>query len=211
MRDEPLEWLLESSDPGVRYLALRDLVDKPEDDELKEARQRAYQEGPISSVLNKMQPEGYWVKPGPGYLPKYRSTVWALILLAQLGARVEEDSRINQACEYLLEHALGAGGQFGIHGTPSSTIDCLQGNLCWVLLEMGYADPRLDQAFEWMARTVTGEGIAPKKIKMLNAGITPTSAGQTSLAARMAPRHAPGEQPKLCWHSGSYPQSIVLA
>jgi hypothetical protein len=165
MRDEPLEWLLESSDPGVRYLALRDLVDKPEDDELKEARQRAYQEGPISSVLNKMQPEGYWAKPGPGYLPKYRSTVWALILLAQLGARVKEDSRINQACEYLLEHALGAGGQFGIHGTPSSTIDCLQGNLCWALLEMGYADPRLDQAFEWMARTVTGEGIAPKENK----------------------------------------------
>jgi hypothetical protein len=40
-------------------------------------------------------------------------------------------------------------------------VDCLQGNLCWSLLELGSADPRLDRAFEWMARTVTGEGLAP--------------------------------------------------
>ena len=44
---------------------------------------------------------------------------------------------------------------------PSGTVDCLQGNLCWALLELGYDDPRLARAFEWMARTVTGEGIAP--------------------------------------------------
>jgi hypothetical protein len=29
------------------------------------------------------------------------------------------------------------------------------------LLELGYADPRLAKAFDWMARTVTSEGIAP--------------------------------------------------
>jgi hypothetical protein len=163
---ETLDWLLEPADPGVRYLALRDLLDKPEEDsELKDARHQAHKNGPIAMVLDKMQPEGYWVKPGPGYTLKYQSTVWALILLAQLGARVGEDKRIIQACEYLMEHALTAGGQFSIHGTPSATIDCLQGNLCWALLELGYDDPRLGMAFEWMARTVTGEGIASKEDK----------------------------------------------
>jgi hypothetical protein len=29
------------------------------------------------------------------------------------------------------------------------------------LLDLGCDDPRLDKAFEWMARTVTGEGLAP--------------------------------------------------
>jgi hypothetical protein len=57
------------------------------------------------------------------------------------------------------------GGQFTVYGTPSSTIDCLQGNLCWALLEMGYDDPRLAPAFEWMARTVTGEGMASRSEK----------------------------------------------
>jgi len=38
---------------------------------------------------------------------------------------------------------------------------CLQGNLCWALLALGYRDPRLELAFEWLARSVTGEGLAP--------------------------------------------------
>ena len=64
-----------------------------------------------------------------------------------------------------MDHSLTQGGQFTINDTPSGTIDCLQGNLCWALLEMGYEDPRLEEAFEWMARTVTGEGMAPKTEK----------------------------------------------
>ena len=70
-----------------------------------------------------------------------------------------------RGCAYLLEHSFTPGGQFTVYGTPSSTIDCLQGNLCWALLELGYDDPRLELAFEWMARTVTGEGMAPRTDK----------------------------------------------
>jgi hypothetical protein len=108
-----------------------------------------------------MHPEGYWVEPGPGYRPKYSSTVWAVIMLAQLGASVHIDERIRQACIYLLDHALTDGGHFSASGTPSGTADCLQGNLCWALLELGCDDERLDDAYEWMARSVTGEGVAP--------------------------------------------------
>jgi hypothetical protein len=155
-----LSWLLERDDPGVRYLALRDLADAGSD-ELDEARRLAHTRGPIAEVLAAMSPEGYWVEPGPGYNPKYRSTVWSLVLLAQLGACVTEDERIGRACAYALDHALAAGGQFSASGPPSGTADCLQGNLCWALVELGCEDARLDRAFDWMARSVTGEGIAP--------------------------------------------------
>jgi hypothetical protein len=37
--------------------------------------------------------------------------------------------------------------------------------LCAALLELGCEDPRLDTALEWMARSVTGEGIAPMEEK----------------------------------------------
>jgi len=108
-----------------------------------------------------MDKAGYWIEAGPGYNPKYRSTVWSVIMLAQLGASVVEDDRIAQGCAYLLNHALTTGGHFTMSGTPSGTADCLQGNLCWALLELGYDDPRLELAFEWMARSVTGDGVAP--------------------------------------------------
>ncbi len=175
LKGNPLPWLLEKSEPGVRYLALRDLVGLEKDDpELKASRKLAHTQGPIAAILDHMDPPGYWAEPGPGYLPKYRATVWAIILLAQLGADIAEDERIARGCSYLLEHALTRAGQFSMSGTPGGTIDCLQGNLLWALSELGYQDPadagclrdpRLDGAYEWMARSLTGEGLAPLEEK----------------------------------------------
>jgi hypothetical protein len=157
-----MEWLLDPALPGVRYLALRDLVGLPEDDpKLVKAKKSAHVDGPIAAILSNMNPDGYWRRPGPGYNPKYYSAVWSLITLAQLGASASMDERITRACAYLLEKGLTAQGQFTTDGTSSHTIDCLQGNMCAALTALGYDDPRLDKAFEWMARTVTGEGIAP--------------------------------------------------
>ncbi|MDD5190845.1 MAG: nitrogen fixation protein NifH [Dehalococcoidales bacterium] len=158
------DWLMESQDPGVRYLALRDLV-KAGGKELADARQQAHKTGPIAQILDKMKPEGYWETPGAGYYPKYTGTVWSLVTLAQLGADINEDKRIAVACRYVMDHTLAAGGQVTINGAPSGTADCLQGNICGALLSLGGVDPRLDKAFEWMARSVTGDGIAPVEDK----------------------------------------------
>jgi hypothetical protein len=152
---------LEPDDPCVRHLALRDLLDRKKDDsELVAARKVAHSNPPISTILDKMDPEGWWAKPGAGYSPKYQSAVWSLISLAQMGADISLDSRIATACQYYLDHAVTERGQISTNGTPSYTIDCLQGNMLAALLDLGFQDPRLDQAFEWMSRTVTGEGMA---------------------------------------------------
>lgn len=163
LKGDALPWLLESDSPGVRYLALRDLADGSQPGALRQARKTAHQRGPIAAVLRHMDESGFWVRPGAGYNPKYRGTDWSILLLAQLGASVEEDQRIGKACTYLLDHGMAQAGQFStiITGAASGTVDCLQGNMCWALLELGCDDPRLDIAFDWMARTVTGEGIAP--------------------------------------------------
>lgn len=162
LKGDSLAWLLEPEQPGVRYLALRDLLGLSLDDpELVAAQAVAHTDGPIAEILAAMDPAGFWAEAGPGYYPKYRSTVWSLILLAQLGASVRCDERIARACAYLLDNGLTTFGQFTTSGTPSGTADCLQGNLCEALVSLGCADPRLEVAFEWMARSVTGEGIAP--------------------------------------------------
>jgi hypothetical protein len=166
VNQEALAWLLEPQDAGVRYLALRDLVGLPADDpELAQARRDAHASGPIAKVLDAMQPEGWWEKPGPGYGPKYRSTVWAMILLGQLGAFISEDGRIQQAANYLLEHSLTYLGQFTCNGKLHGSFICLQGNLCKALMDMGVQDERLELAYRWMARSINGDGIAPASDK----------------------------------------------
>lgn len=67
LRGDSLSWLLEMDQPSVRYLALRDLSDLPQNTpEFIEARQKAHQEGLIAAILDQMDQAGYWVEPGPG-------------------------------------------------------------------------------------------------------------------------------------------------
>jgi hypothetical protein len=85
--------------------------------------------------------------------------------LAQLGSSVEFDPRIRKACQHYLDKALTDNGQFSSTGPPSGTVDCLQGNILTALLDLGFTDYRIDKAYEWMARSVTGEGVGSMKDK----------------------------------------------
>ncbi len=162
LHGDSINWVLEPDNPGARYLAMREILDLPPNDpDLIEAAEQAHRNGPIATILDEMNEDGYWVEPGPGYNPKYRSTVWSIIMLGQLGASASMDPRIERACLYLLENALTEYGQLSAGGTPGSTVDCLQGNLINAMLDLGIDDPRLEKAFDWMARSLTGEGVAP--------------------------------------------------
>ena len=56
--NDSLPWLLEFENPGVRYLALRDLFDlAPDDKKMKTARKSAHKDLPIAHVLSKMDDE----------------------------------------------------------------------------------------------------------------------------------------------------------
>jgi hypothetical protein len=163
LNDDPLSWLLEPdpANPGVRFFALRDLLGRSEaDPEVRQARAVIMTSGPVPAILAAQQPDGEWVKPGSGYSPKYRGTVWQIIFLAELGAD-PADERVRRGCAYLLSHSLAANGAFSASRPPqpSSAIHCLNGNLLYALLRLGYAaEPRVQTALEWQARAITGEG-----------------------------------------------------
>jgi hypothetical protein len=77
---DPVSWLLDESTPAVRHLALRQLLDRPVGDpEVVESRAAAMATEPIAPILAAQDPEGWWIKPGGGYGPKYSGTVWSLI------------------------------------------------------------------------------------------------------------------------------------
>jgi hypothetical protein len=159
-----LEWLLEvdAHDPGVRYFALAELAGRAADDpDLIAARRDVMASGPVPVILANQEDEGYWVKPGPGYSPKYRGSAWQIIFLAQLGAD-GNDPRVRKGCDYLLRHSISRHGAFSMNGSPSGQIHCLEGNLAAAMIDLGWlGDERLNGALEWLARSITGEGIAP--------------------------------------------------
>jgi hypothetical protein len=168
LKGDPLPWLLEEDAPAVRHLALRQLLDREEDaPEVRQARAAAMRTDPIAAILAAEQPGGFWVKPGPGYTPKYRGTVWQLIFLDQLGAD-GGDARVQAACEYVLAHSQARTGGFACYEggnrgeappPPSLAIHCLNGNLLRALIGFGrLEDERVQRAIDWQARSITGEG-----------------------------------------------------
>jgi hypothetical protein len=150
----------------VRFFTLRDLLHCPPDDaERVEAQAAIMSYPPIQASLEAQYPQGYWVKPGPGYSPKYRGTVWQIIFLEQMGAD-GNDPHVRRGCEYVLQHTQTTNGGFGCSGAkqerppaPGRVIHCLNGNLLRALLGLGWwGDERLARAVQWQAQAITGEG-----------------------------------------------------
>lgn len=162
-----LAWLLDEGTPAVRAAALQRLAGLPPDDpDVVAARAAAMCVDPIAAMLAAQDPDGWWVKPGPGYGPKYRGTVWQLVFLDQLGAD-PADERLRRGCDYLLRWSPTSSGGFGASGhareraaPPSSVAHCLNGNLLRALIGFGYLDdPRVGAAVEWAAGAITGTGV----------------------------------------------------
>lgn len=160
---DPRDWLLDGCGPAVRAATLRDLLDRPAEDlDLVAARRAATRSDPVRAILHAQDADGWWAKPGPGYAPRYRSTVWQLALLDQLAAD-PDDKRVVAACRYVLEHTASASGGFGSSGVrdgppppPERVIHCLNGNLTAALLSFGHGDdPVLRAALRWAAATIT--------------------------------------------------------
>lgn len=161
-----MDWLLEEDDdnPGVRYFSLTQLCGRLDGDpDVRAARRAIMRHGPVPALLAQQHEEGYWEKPGAGYHPKYRGTVWSTIYLAQLGAD-PDDPRVRSAGSYLLDHAVARTGVFTYTGTPAGNINCLAGNVGAALLDLGFFDDeRLSGPLDLIARFATGEGVAPSE------------------------------------------------
>ena len=144
--DDVLDWLLEATNPPVRYLTLTRLLDRPETDpEVRVTRDRlmeypvtqAILHHPRSLPLDDERP--YW---------KYSGLYWQLIGLGRFLAD-GRDPRIARAVEFVLEHR---------HWIQKGRWQCLTANLLGAMLRLGYADhPAVLKETEALARRILNE------------------------------------------------------
>jgi hypothetical protein len=159
LKADATAWLLEKSNPSVRYLTLANILNKKKtDSDVKRAKEEIMLSGVVPEILNK-QSDGRWNSPGRFYVDKYKGTVWQLIVLAEHEAD-SDNKQIREACEYILRCSQDPdsygfsykqrGGNLG--GLHSGVIPCLTGNMIWSLIKLGYLkDERLAKGIEWIA------------------------------------------------------------
>jgi hypothetical protein len=156
-RPEVLDWLLDQSNPSVRFWALQYLQGKPLTDPEVLATQQAI---PYSSIvrtfLNAQEPDGYWDIPNNIYSHKYKATTHTLLILAELG--VPRLPTIERGIEHLFKFQLNSG-HFSTalpktsRGYASQISDtcCLDANILYYLAHFGYLDdPRTQKTVQFL-------------------------------------------------------------
>jgi len=152
-----IDWLLEPTQPAVRYLAMKNLVEGTSGADLDEARRAITSEGWVADILSAQKPGGYWVSGEKLYRPKYISTNWMLLTLSDLGV-TRNDPGIAKACSLWMDRFSKADGGFNTDGAGKSE-HCLTGNTARALIKFGYVDePRVRSAFDWLVETQKKNG-----------------------------------------------------
>jgi hypothetical protein len=158
---DPIDWLLEPSQPAIRYLVLTGLLGKPANDaDVREVKEGMYRSGWVAKILGEQLPRGYWYSYASLSRPKYVATTFKLYALADLGATAEEP-RVRKTCELLLSSLLRKDGGFGARhgGGDDEGHFCTTGNLCRTLIRCGYGDdPRVIGALNWIVRAQKEDG-----------------------------------------------------
>lgn len=159
LKADSTAWLLEKSNPSVRYLTLLNILNKRKTDtETVRAKEEIMLSGVVPEILKK-QSDGSWNSQGRFYVDKYKGTVWQLIVLAEHAAD-GGNKQIRDACEYILRCSQDPdsygfaynqkGG--GLGGRHSEVVPCLTGNMIWSLIKLGYSkDERVRKGIEWIA------------------------------------------------------------
>jgi len=141
-----LQWLLEPTNPPVRYLTLTDLLDRPATaPEVRTTQARLMEYSVTCEMLSH-----------PGSLPldderpywKYHGLYWQLILLGQFLAD-RRDPRIAEAIHFVLEHR---------HWVQKRRWQCLTANLLGALIHLSHGDPVVVEEIETLARRIVEEG-----------------------------------------------------
>jgi len=161
LKKHVLNWLLEEENASVRYFTLIQLLDETSDSPVViQAKKNIMLRNPVVKILSQQNEDGFWGEKDRFYTDKYKGTVWQLIILAELGVDAQ-DKRIKKACEYIFDHAQDQkSGGFSIWpnlreggGRHSGVIPCLNGNMVFSLIRLGYLeDKRLQRAIDWITR-----------------------------------------------------------
>jgi hypothetical protein len=154
---ETLKWLLENDQPSVRYLTLTQLLDKPDTDpEVRSTRGLITGKGWVSKILAKQLKWGYFHNYVFLHWPKYVSTMYMVMVLADLGL-TKEDPKMRRSCELLLRTmSKPTDGGFGFY---QSSHFCWTGNGCRTFIKAGYSDDsRVRKALDWIVDVQKEDG-----------------------------------------------------
>jgi hypothetical protein len=153
-----MDWLLEPEQPSIRYLALTQLLGRTAADaDVREAKSQIPTDGWGAEILARRDPAGWWVDGSRLYQPKYLSTNWMMLVLADFGLDRTVPA-VRTSCELWMRRFATPDGAFGLDGGTRGHL-CVVGNTARALIKFGYEDdPSVRRALDWLVRNANPLG-----------------------------------------------------
>ncbi len=151
--DDRIQWLLESGIPSIAHQTRRDLhPPRFTPREILKAKKRITQTGAVPAILARQSKRGNWKIDHGYYGPKFRSTHWSMMLLAELGAD-GRDGGFQRGAEYMLDatrYQIEEGLENKYYGWS-----CLYGNILrYTLQAPAKKDVRVDNLIHFCAQAM---------------------------------------------------------
>lgn len=151
LNGNPLQWLLEESDPSIRYLTRKELLGHGSD-------QDGYDRIEESSAIKTLTGSKGGV---PGDTKNfdlfYNGTMWCFAEAVERGLD-KRTPLIQESAEFLFTTAQTLSGGFSLSWRPRAELACRTGDMVKYLLRAGYNDERVQKGIEWIARNQRRDG-----------------------------------------------------
>lgn len=148
LNKDPLIFLLEPTDPVIRYLALRDLCSPDIPTEiLSEAYSGLMESAYVTSLLDSAA--GGVLGDRNNFDTYYRGTYWKFSEAVNAGLDCSHDI-IRNTAEFILERYCTDSGGFILNTNPPTEDACITGEIVRTLLLSGFRDDRIHRSVQWI-------------------------------------------------------------
>lgn len=151
LNDNPLEWLLENSEPSIRYLTRKDILGE----QAENAEYSAILESP--AIRRMITNNGTLLGDTKNYDLFYKGSVWCFAESVERGLD-NRTSLLRNTAEFIISSCQTQSGGFALNWHPRVELACRTGDMIKYLLRAGYRDERIHRGVDWIIKNQRADG-----------------------------------------------------
>jgi len=152
LKSDPINWLLEKSDPSVRYLTLRDIINNKD------------YEKEYNNLFNSIEIKSLLQTETDGILGNktkfdlyYKGSMWCFAEAVERGLDRRSDL-IDRTTEYITSISQMPSGGFTLNWKPETEVSCRTGDMVKYLILAGYSGEKIEKGISWIIRNQRHDG-----------------------------------------------------
>ena len=151
LHNNPIEWLLEDSDPSIKYLTRKEILNDPNyDDDYKYLLES-------KAINSRLKNKENILGSTKQFDLFYKGSMWFFAEMVERGLD-KRTGAIQKTAEFIIQISQTNSGGFTLNWRPPVALACRTGDMVKYLLRAGYNDERVHKGIAWIASNQRHDG-----------------------------------------------------